>query len=60
MSEKVKMNADAKSTSFVLHIAADAATHGSENANVESEVSMFLHISRLLICVDIKIKTAII
>jgi hypothetical protein len=44
MSEKVKMNMDAKCTSFVGHIAADAATHASENANVESEVSMLLHI----------------
>jgi hypothetical protein len=46
MNEKVKMNADAKSTSFAAgHIAADTATHASENAKVESEVSMFLHIA---------------
>jgi hypothetical protein len=35
---------DAKCTSFVGHIAADAATHASENANVESDISILLHI----------------
>jgi len=43
MSENVKMNVDAKYTSFVGHIADDTATHASENANVENDVSMFLH-----------------
>ena len=38
------MNADAKCTSFVLHIAADTATHARENANVETDVSKLLHI----------------
>jgi hypothetical protein len=44
MSENVKMNKDAKYTSFVLHIAAEIATHARENANVEIDVSKLLHI----------------
>jgi hypothetical protein len=35
---------DAKYTSLVLHIVADAATHASENAKVEIDVSKLLHI----------------
>jgi hypothetical protein len=44
INEKVKIKMDAKYTSFVLHIVADAATHTSENTNVERDVSMLLHI----------------
>jgi hypothetical protein len=44
MSEKVKIKMDAKYTSFVLHSVTDAATHMSENTNVEIDVSMLLHI----------------
>jgi hypothetical protein len=44
MSEKVKIKIDAKYTSFVLHIVTDAATHMSENTNVEIDVSILLHI----------------
>jgi hypothetical protein len=44
MSENVKIKMDAKYTSFVLHIITDSATHVSENTNVESDVSMLLHI----------------
>jgi hypothetical protein len=44
MSEKVKIKIDAKYTSFVLHIVTDAATHISENTNVEIDVSKLLHI----------------
>jgi len=44
MSEKVKIKIDTKYTSFVLHIVTDAATHMSENTNVEIDVSKLLHI----------------
>jgi hypothetical protein len=44
MSEKVKTKMAAKYTSFVLHSITDAATHMSENTNVEIDVSMLLHI----------------